>query len=261
MGTGIVRSVVRTVGGKPGEWVADRIDDVMGEPRKKGQELSRRTAQEDEYDPEYAKIEETRRINESLREYTRSLEPVADKFEQDCLKTCKEGIDYLVEDIKKINYQQFNGKKLNVNVERLERKLHMIERTVKGTLKNRLSKKVSIDDADCLRILKMPRGSAKESAMNSYSDRVFQEALIELSETIRDIVTEQCLIITEQIEDRLDNITSSLQQITTQYEELENLKTKDVDDIENKKAELAYTISICNLALAIENESRGKVTR
>lgn len=258
MGTGTVRSVIREKGGKVGGWIADRVDDVIGKPREAGQQLSGQTAQEDAYDPEYAKIEETRRINESLREYTRSLEPIADKFEKDCLKACKEGIDHLVEDIKKINNQKFNGKKLNINVERLERKLQTIERTVNGTIKKRLSKKVSIDDAECLRILKMPRGAAKEKAMNEFSNRVFQNALIELSDSIREIVSEQCTLITEQIEDRLENITSSLQQITNQFEELENLKSKDLYAIEKKKVELTYTLALCDVALAELNESKGR---
>lgn len=260
MGTGTIRSGLRTFGGKAGDFVADRIDDVMGKPKRESENLSRRTAEEDEYDPNSARLEETRRINDSLREFTRNLEPVADKFEQDCLHMCQEGIKNLVQDIKVVNNQKIHGKELNINIDRLERKLSQIEKTIKGSMKKRLSKKVSIDDAECLSILKMPKGSAKEKAMNKFANNVFQKALVELSESIKDIVTDQCEIITEQIADRLEDITTSLQRMTEQYGELEMLKGKDVDEIEHKKVDLVYTIALCELGLALTEQSKEKVT-
>ncbi|RUL49886.1 hypothetical protein [Lysinibacillus antri] len=261
MGTGITRSVLRTVGGKAGDWAADKIDNVLGPAGKSSSKVSRETGQEDEYNPETARIEETKRINESLRDYTRSLEPVADKFERDCLNTCRENINLLVEDIKKINVQDYNGKKLNININRLERKLQSVEKNVIGKIKNELSRKVSIDDSECLNILKMKKGQAKENAMKEFSNRVFSNSLVELSETIRETVNEQCSLITDQIEDRLEEITNSLQEISMQFDEIEQLKEKDAEVLEQKKCDLYFTLSICDMVLSeLHQQPREKVT-
>lgn len=256
MGTGTIRNTLRDKGGRVGEFIADTADTILGEPRKRSVELSKRTAEEDAYDPEKARLEETRRINDSLREYTRSLESVADKLEKDCWNICNENIKNLVADLKVVNNQVYNGRKLNVNLDRLERKLNDVERNINGNIKRQLSRKVSIDDSECLAILKMSRGTHKEKAMKAFSDNVFNKALIDLSSSIREIVLDQCTIITEQIEDRLDQITDSLTDLRENFKEIEQLKQQDATEIEVKKLQFSFIISVCDLA---NSELDGKV--
>ncbi|MCX8046296.1 MAG: hypothetical protein N3A70_05365 [Anoxybacillus gonensis] len=255
MGTGIVRSVLRNTGGKPGNWVADQIDVVLGPPSRSGSSLSKKIREEDEYDPESARLEETRRINEALREYTRSLEDHADRLEERCLATCQEYIRLIVKDIEAINNRDYKGKKLNINLNRLERQLRDIEKSVKGTIKKKLSKRVSINDSECLRILKMEKGSDKESAMKQFADRVFKDALLELSENVRDVVLAQCDYVIEQMEDRLETITSSLENMMEQVAHFEELKERDEARIEEEKCDIYLKLSMSETAMIVLEET------
>lgn len=66
---------------------------------------------------------------------------------------------------------------------------------------------MSLDDAECLRILKMDRGSEKTRAMSAFSSKVIDEALDNLARTV-----------TENLQDQLSDVQEYLNGISEEQE-------------------------------------------
>ena len=246
MGSGIIRSGLRKFGGPVGSWVADRVDDVIGKPAG---ELSGKTGNEESYDPETARLEETRRINAVLVEFSKSVEKKADDIERNSFMICREGIDEFLDEIDKINKKSYSGKSLSLNLKTMKRKLGVIESSVYGSVKNRISKKVSLDDSQCLEILKMEPGNEKENKMNEFSRKIFVEALFELSNNVKNAIDEQSIVVCEQIENRIYNVEETLREVSNKVTNFHELKQNDEHMLELEKVNLCMQINMSYVVL------------
>jgi hypothetical protein len=246
----VLKSIGRTIGStleKVGEWTGFDLVKYAGRGlrelcEEKTNELADQTSKTDMYDKEKARLEETRRINEILSNYSLSLASQADELEKGCLQACKVFFAYLIHDLEQ-------EKQFRINTNRLKRAFKEIERNVIGGIKKHLAKRVSLDDTECLQILKMPQGENKKLEMNRFANKVFKEALEQLSDQIRTIVSEQQDYVEEVLQEKTDEIIQIVQQQLSELEEIERMKQTNEQDFLEKKEQLKLGIQLCELAL------------
>ena len=246
MGTGIVRTALRSFGGVVGIALADQIDSFIGKPAK---ELGRKTGEEEAYNPETARLEETRRINAALVEFSKNIEKKADDIERKSFLICREGIDEFLEEISRINEKSYSGKSLSLNIKAIKRKLGVIESSVYGSVKNKLSRKVSLDDSQCLKILKMEPGNTKENRMNEFAREIFSDALVELGDNVREAIREQSITVCEQIENRISNVEETTYEISRKVTKFRELKQNDEYKLDLEKSNLCVQITMSHFIL------------
>lgn len=208
---------------------------------------SSKIGKEESYSSEKAQIAETARINNTLTEFRNKIEKRSDKIESEVLSMSREYIDELIKELKKINNQKYAGQSLNLNIESIERQNRKTEDTIHGHIKKHIQKRISIDDEQCLEILKMETGSDKEKKMTDFINLVLKESMEELSKKIKKVLTEQADNITEKIEDRIIVYENSASEKISGCEEIINLKGKDEKALEKKVGKVAYKLSLCEL--------------
>lgn len=89
------------------------------------------------------------------------------------------------------------------NLKTLKHGKSRISKTITGGIKDPLAKRMSLDDSECLSILKMDSGTDKKQAMTNFTKKVIKEALNNLSKNVRAALTDQ----TEDIQDYLSGIS------------------------------------------------------
>ena len=108
-------------------------------------------------------------------------------------------------------------------------------------MKEPLAKRMSLDDSECLGILKMDAGYAKKNAMKAFTDKVIREALDNVSRQVRDTLQEQV----EDIHEYLTSVSEAREK------EFGNLKEQYDRMLQMEEAEEKRKDEICMEALLI----------
>lgn len=242
IGSGI-ETFGRVIGSERMEQIGSNIKYMCTEV----EEVARRTGETDSYDKETARLAETQRINKALSQFSLNLQEKADELEEGALEESRVYFNYLIEQLRESNDK--NDIKININ--KIRRELLKIERSIKGSFKNHLAKRISIDDAECLNVLKMESGPEKELAMKKLGNKVLKEAREQLCDSIRESLIDEQEYIEEQIMDKIEEMIVSLKELSEKVNEFEELKQNDEEKIELEKAKCISKLQIVDTALGI----------
>lgn len=230
---GLIGSFLRGVGraiGKGVEFVGDLtgIDGLSRAGRSIQEFCAERVAEEKSYDKNEDSIHMTDRLNEILVAFSDGYYRDADRIEKNCIKLLEKYYDELINIIEDGSHQAFN----TANLKALKAGKKRIPKMVMGSIKNPLAKRMSLDDSECLSILKMDSGAEKKRAMTRFTNKVINEALSNLSQNVKAVLNEQCDDIQEYLTDVLEEQEKS---ILTQKELYEKM-SKD-DELEQSEKE------------------------
>lgn len=234
------RAVGRTFGRgveKVGEWIgSERVERWGRNIQSACEEVSKNAGETDSYDKERARLEETKRINMILTDFSLNLEKKADEIERIAIDESKV---YFEELINELNSTKSDT---GLNISRIKRTMNRVEREIKGNLKSYISKRVSIDDNECLEILKLEAGYKKETEMKKFSETILRQGLENLVKDIKGVIKEQNEIIKEVIEERLEDINYNLDRKINDFNLIESTQLKTEKEVENIKKELTMKI-------------------
>lgn len=133
------------------------------------------------------------------------------------------------------------------NLKRVERNRSKIKGTITGSVKNPMAKRMSLDDSECLRILKLDSGTEKKKQMKKFSKKVINEAFSNLSVKVRDVLNEQSEDIETFFLDYAESYEKKVWIAKKQYDDM--LKTGKLEeaDIEKSCMEPLVTIEAAKL--------------
>ncbi len=234
--------------------VIEEVGDAMDNKTLKGvgrfmqsvtEETAEKAGNSRSYDNETSSVDETKNVNDILHNFSKKLEKKMDIIESQSLEKNNEYFNYLIKEIEKIN----ETTDANINIQRLEKYQRDIESKIKGNLRNYLTKRVSLDDKECLEILKMEAGKNKEKKMNKFGKKVIQEALERLSNEIYRITKAQRELIEEVLNQKIDELILNNKKKLKEFKRIEALNEKDKKEIEENKANLQLSIDKSSVAL------------
>lgn len=205
--------------------------------------VSKDAGETNEYDKEKARLDETRRVNEVLSTFSLSMEQQADLFEKNCIRETRVYFDMLIQELEK------DTSLLKINTNRLNKAFREIEKEVQGSIKRHLAKRVSLDDAECLDILKLPAGQQKTAAMRRFSKKVFGESLAQLSEKIKEVIESQQTFLEEELTGKMDAVVAIAQRKSAEYHEMAAIMESDEQDLQEKVQRLQYAVKLCQLGV------------
>lgn len=155
-------------------------------------------------------------------------------------------VNFYVEELHDILQENSNKvDKYGIRIKRIERQIDKISSKVKGTIDNQISKKVSLDNAECKEIVKMIPGSKKEQAMNSFLNESIKNALEVCCGEIRSSLEE----IYEDVETEVVGAVESIQKQNELFKESFNSIDKDNYEETAKRqiTDAYYLVDACNL--------------
>lgn len=196
---GLIKSFGRALGRaieKAGDFVG--IEGISRFGRGIQDLCSERIATEKAYDKQRADIHTTERLMDTLSAFSDAYLDKADDIENRCICAVEQYYDRLIELLEEM--EKGNGSKAGLR--RLRNARGKIKQSIRGSVRNLLAQRMSIDDAACCRILKMDAGTEKRQEMAKFCQKVIQEALRNVSSQVRNSLEVQL----EDIQDYLKDI-------------------------------------------------------
>lgn len=186
-------------------------------------------------------INEVANLNAALTDYRTQVGEVGQVIENDIINSCEVFFDDLIGLFESINNSYSIG-----NIERARRKTSRFRSHIEGTFENHTAKRVSLDDMECLEILKMLPGETKSIRMSELKKKVFEESVEKIAYSIKDITE-------ELIEDISDSFNFKLNMLEQQLNEKMNIFSVLTNNT-NSREELEESIGIySNYLLSVSN--------
>lgn len=184
-------------------------------------------------------------ISDIFSEYQNSIRDNIRHFENEVIKICSEYFNDIVESFDEANST------LNIyNPEIIKNKIRKSLDGVKGEFSRHISRRISIDDEQCMSIMKMMPGDSKAERMVNFRDTVVSEALgivanklEECSDDFLDMLDFAVSNRFETLEEKIEEKTDRLFDISTGIKEKNN-------KAEAVCVDTAYEVCICEM---IEN--------
>ncbi|OON99006.1 MAG: hypothetical protein ATN35_02660 [Epulopiscium sp. Nele67-Bin004] len=206
-------------------WVANKIRDFFSSGGDTVKKVAKETGNTKSYDKEIATTAETLNINKILADFSLSLEKTSDSMEQKLLKETQQYFRGLVKKLE-------NGSNdMNVDIKSINREAEKIEKQIRGSLKNYLSQRVSLDDQECLEILKLESGKTKKQAMTKFGNAVLNKGLQSTYKEVKQCVREQEQYVSDILNGKIDDIVFSTNKLIEDINKLE----KNYNDDQQKK--------------------------
>lgn len=155
-------------------------------------------------DIEKNEINDISELNLILMQFSSMLQLKANEIEKEIMKECH----YFFEDFKDmltlLNEQNDNF--VLFKVERFQRKLEKIESSIRGTMAYYVSKRISLDDEECRRILKLLPGETKKRRMDDFESTVLVESVSIVTAKIKESMAEFEDQLVQVVEDKMEQI-------------------------------------------------------
>lgn len=197
---GFFRALGRAIGR-----VVENVGDVIGSTTisdlgwKIQDACAEKVVSEKSYDKKEANIYTTDRLNEILVSFSEGYLQNATFYEKECIRLVEEYYDKLIGIIENAPGGAYSA----ANLKALKNGKKRIAKTITGGIREPLAKRMSLDDSECLNILKMDAGAEKKNAMKNFTQKVTKEALENLANNVRESLNDQ----TEDIQDYLNSIS------------------------------------------------------
>jgi len=167
-----------------------------------------------------------------LRSYSEKIGETAEEIEDKCTKYVE---DYFDELTKLVEQGKSEPVKKGIGMKRLLGTKRNIRRKIRGSITGAVSKKMSFDDAECLRIIAMKPGTEKEEGMRFFCNKIIKEANEELANNIEEALEEQFDEINQFLESYAEEKELALQNMIQDLSEMEKHDIQDENDKERLK--------------------------
>lgn len=225
-----------------GRVVTEKVKDFLGFGVDK---TAKDTGEQRAYD-EAATLAETKRMNQILSDFSLKLSNYADDLEENALNESSIYFKILLEKV-----DSNENKVFKINTAKIKRNQLKIERQIMGSFKKHLSKRVSLDDSECLSILKLDAGENKRVRMQNFGNKVLREASNNLCNSIKESLLDQQEYIEECLNDKVEERMKLQQEMIEKCTQLEQAYKQGEFEIETQRVEVISKIALCEIALDI----------
>lgn len=235
-----LKSFVGNVGRKMEEF-GDKIgsERISKLGRKIQEKCANKVASERSYDKAEANIYTTERLNEILVSFSEGYFQQANAIEKNCVHIVQEYYDKLITLLGDIPCDIHN----TANLKALKKAKSRISKMIMGSIKEPLAKRMSLDDYECLDILKMDAGTEKKQAMTFFTNKVINEALDNLAKNVRESLNDQIEDIQEYLNSVYEEQEKSMQMIKNHFDKMVNKQKLEQSDTEKNCVIPLYIIN------------------
>lgn len=205
--------------------------------------------QTESYDSNNADLEMTVKVQHALTEFRTDTQSRSEKLENGIIQESREYLDEFLADLRRYNKIQYGRKRLNLNLNSIERENRKTEDMIHGFIVKRVGKRISLDDEECTDILKMEPGKKKEKALDTFYKKVLKEAISELSGELRNSMEKQTDNVGDKIQQRIDSIVELCETKSDEFERIRQVKESDEAKMECEQLRLSYFVALCDYGI------------
>ncbi|HEX3044138.1 MAG TPA: hypothetical protein VHY08_05235 [Bacillota bacterium] len=234
-GNGIINSVVDGYYSAK-EYFHEVTNDYKNEVNKYTETLKDEPA----YNPSSQVIVD--RAAEQLSYFLYATENMADNMEKRCFEECRSYYMSVIE--------YFQDNQTNIDLSLIKNYVEETKSQFKGFLKTYISKKISLDNWECVTILKLPPGLERNEQMTALQNKVLCEGLMELSTNINAMVQKQNTYIQSHFDGISQKIENKYQRMMEDCQKFESIENSNSDLKKQEIVNHSLIISYCDNILA-----------
>ena len=155
-------------------------------------------------------------MNETLVSFSKKYMQEAEKTENQCIKIVESCYDDLIKKMDTEPDFTYN----NANLRILKREREKVGNSISGSVKEPLARRMSLDDAECLEILKMDAGKEKGEAMSAFITKVIREALNNLARKVSISMKEQYDLLEDYFKSIIDERERNVRNLKEQFDKM-----------------------------------------
>lgn len=184
-------------------------------------------------------------ISEIFAEYQNSIRDNIKHFENEVIGICSEYFEDIVESFDEANST------LNIyNSEIIKSKIRKGLDSVKGEFSRHISRRISIDDEQCMSIMKMMPGESKAERMADFRDTVVSEALGIVANKLKDCSDDFLDMLEFAVSNRFETLEEKIEEKTDRLFDISMGVKEKNDKADMVCVDTAYEICTCEI---IEN--------
>ena len=225
--------------------VVKNIWDIITESDKKQEEISNTKG----FNPQKSEVNEIAELNKLLLEYRNNIINVSEQIERQMIIECTMQMQELLE-----IFENFNNSLKIVRYESVKRKFRILNEELKGTFADYINRKISLDNYECIKILKLPAGELKNQRLQELKQNAFIEASNLIVKKIKNTIDDFYETIEYAFLEHLDRAELSIQEKTNIFENLSKETENNTESIESTLLKANYILSICYYVDFIRSE-------
>lgn len=181
-------------------------------------------------------------LNAALVEYRNKIQTDSREMEENIRKICDEVFKEILDSLEFANEQyQF------YRLESAQRKLNRCLENIDGIFAKHVAKRISLDDTECVAILKMPPSDVKGTRMAELKKKVFEETIQELCRIIEEFQDEFFDGMDMSVNARMTGIEDSIREKTEKFSVFSDDSEESTQKTEKLQLEACYICSLVRL--------------
>ena len=207
-----------------------------------------KTKEQPAYNPEKSEAADVAEINAALVDYRGEVKKATAELEGEIKKTCESVFTEVLSSLEFAN-EEFEFYRPS----RLKRKLDTFLQEMDGIFANYTAKRISLDNADCLAVLKMRPGDLKGQRMRELKELVFKESVEEVNQKLNNFVGEFFEDMEFSVDHRMAEVEQRLEEKIAAFEIAESNDAKNSGRLEEIIYHAGYLRSVLLAAESIAN--------
>ena len=198
------------------------------------------------YNPEKSDASDIVELNRLVNECRNSFGYSAKELEKEIKSQCVEMTDGILKVLERFN------RNLNVyRVESIRRQLNSILDDIDGSMSEYIRQSISLDNAKCVAVLKLPAGELKGTRIKELKMEVFNEALDNICKTVRKSIDNVLYNIEDSFENKISVAEEQAEKAEKQFEVLSRASEEDRSAKEQVVMNSGFVNSLAEFAESI----------
>jgi len=193
--------------------------------------------------PEKSSADEIAELNTILIDYRQNIAAAAADMEHEMIVECS----MMLQDIMD-TFNEYNQDLKILRADSIKRKFNRVSKDLKGTFAEYVHRRISLDDPECVRILRLPAGDLKNQRLQELKQQVFVEAGNEIIRRIQETVDDFSETVEDAFTDHLERAEEKVQEKTEVFEELSTVADSDRETAESILLKADYLLAVCSYA-------------
>lgn len=186
---------------------------------------------------EKGSFDETNATTEEIIDFDRILEEIRDSYYKKLNNIEKSTIDgsrKILEQNIEIIENEFKPNGIEINIDAIKYKFENLIKLFKNSFSNGVISHIAMSDYKMSKILKIKNDKERFNKINKYINELVSDAIKEYCSNLDNITNESLKIVSDAVNDNLNNTENSINNIR---EEIENNMKLEVKEIEAKRKE------------------------
>jgi len=196
--------------------------------------------------PEKNDVNEIAELNMLLVEYRQNIISAGNEIEREMIVECSMQMQEIME-----LFEEYNKNLKISRSESIKRKFRHLNDELKGTFADYISRKISLDDEECVKTLKLPAGELKGQRLQELKQSVFIEAKNSMIEKIKYTVSDFLDTVEDSFNEHLDRVEEKEEDKKMVYEKLCTKSDNDTSSTEKIILQSNYVLALCSMVESI----------